>query len=73
MLQDDLEEYSLVMSPQMTSAELAETEAAAKKALMVGGSVVIWQLISLVVLGKALHTMWILINTLQFFVYISYW
>ena len=39
----------------------------------VGGAIAIWQIIMLFSLGKALKSMWILIDALQFLVYISMW
>ena len=39
----------------------------------VGGALALWQIGLLFTLGKALKSMWILINALQFLVYISLW
>ena len=61
------------LTPQFSKGELESAAAAASTAAAVGGAVAIWQVIMLIALGKALHSMWILINTLQLFVYISLW
>lgn len=45
----------------------------AEKAATVGISISFWEIVMCFALSKALKSMWVLINTIQFFVYISIW
>ena len=42
-------------------------------AVKVGGALAIWQIMVLLVANKLLKKVWLLINCLQFFVYIAIW
>ena len=45
----------------------------AKTAATVGAIASVWEIVGCFFLGKAIHAMWGLVNTMQFLVYISRW
>ena len=57
--------------PLVTEEEFAELEAMQSDAETAGFTLGLWQLFMMIALGKAINSMWVLINSSQFFVYIS--
>ena len=57
--------------PLVTEEEFAELEAMQSDAKTVGFTLGLWQLFMMLALGKAINSMWVLINSSQFFVFIS--
>ena len=57
----------------MTKEDYETLLAMASNAAVIGVGLSIWQIIMCFVLGKAISSMWILINTVQFIVYMSLW
>ena len=57
----------------MTSDELMLLIEAAETAAKVGVAISFWQVILFFSLGKALKSMWSLLNAMQFIIYISLW
>ena len=45
----------------------------AKSAAKVGAVASVWEIVGCFFLGKAIHAMWGLVNTMQFLVFISKW
>jgi len=60
-----------IIFPQITEGEFIELESMQEDAETVGLTFGVWQLCMMIALGKAINSMWVLINTTQFFVYIS--
>lgn len=48
----------------MTTEELMQQKVTAAKVAAAGASIALWQVFLFFVMGKALHSMWVLINTL---------
>ena len=57
----------------MSLADLLRIEEIADTATKATISFKVWQIILLIVAGKALHKMWIVINELQLIVYVGMW
>ena len=57
----------------MTSEEFVELVKMAETAANIGIGLSIWQIIICLVLSKVINSMWILINAVQFLVYIGMW
>jgi len=57
--------------PLVTEEEFAELESMQSDAKTAGFTLGLWQLLMMIALGKAINSMWVLINSSQFFVYIS--
>ena len=66
-------EYRVFLTPQFTEEDLKLLEELKQTAVKVGGALAIWQIIILLVANKVLKKVWLLINCLQFFVYIAIW
>ena len=64
---------SIELALQYNDAEFLELQENAKKAVSAGIAVSIWQLVIIVLFKKVLFSMWVLILTLQFFVFMSMW
>jgi len=63
----------IALSPQFTAAQFEKLVEMGETAASVGLTFSIWELVICFALGKALHSMWVLINCMQFFVYLSLW
>ena len=72
-MQDDTLFYKVELAPQYTQSEIEQLEKIADTAQKLGVTLSIWQVIMLIVLGKALDKMWTLINVLQLIVYMGLW
>ena len=61
------------MKPQLSQSlfeYLVELDEAARAA---GASLSIWEILAFTVMNKSLHSVWILVETLQFFAFLSMW
>lgn len=61
------------MGRQFTQSEFEEILEAAETAAQISVAVTIWEIIIIMAFKKVLFSMWILILTLQFFVYMATW
>ena len=61
------------MGKQYTQSEFEEILEAAETAAQISVAVTIWEIIIIMAFKKVLFSMWILILTLQFFVYMATW
>ena len=66
-------EYKILMGMQFTVAEFEELTAKAGKAAQISIGITILEIVIILMFKKVLFSMWVLILTLQFFVYISLW
>ena len=57
----------------MTSSQAQKLYLMVKAAATVGGITSIWEIVACFFLGKAIHAMWGLVNTMQFLILISKW
>ena len=65
--------YKIELMPQKTEEDIESILEMKQAAAVVGGTIVIWQIIMLFLLQKVIFSLWHLINMLQFFVYIALW
>ena len=64
---------AIELVPQMSKEDYELLLETAETAANVGVAVSIWQVLLFFSLGKAMKSMWVLVNVLQFVVYISLW
>ena len=62
-----------MLGTQYSEAAFEEILVKAKTAAQISVAVTIWELVIVILFKKVLFSMWILILTLQFFVYIATW
>ena len=65
--------YEVELQPQMSTSDFEALVEAAEVAAKVGVALSFWQIVLFFSLGKALKSMWSLINACQFIIYISLW
>lgn len=65
--------FKTPVSKQYTKAEYAELVEQAESAARIGVAVCIWEIALILLFKKVLFSMWVLILTLQFYVYIATW
>ena len=65
--------YEVELQPQMSESEFQQLIEAAQTAAKVGVTVSFWQIVLFFSLGKALKSMWSLLNAAQFLIYMSLW
>ena len=66
-------EFKIKIGAQFTESEYKLMVSQAEKAASVGVALSIWQLVIIFLFKKVLFSMWILILTMQFFVYLALW
>ena len=66
-------EHEVIVKPQMSQSVLDSLKQFAETAKKIGTGLSIWQVILFFSLGKALKSMWPLLLTVQFVVYVSQW
>lgn len=62
-----------MLGTQYSEAAFEEILTKAKTAAQISVAITIWELVIVILFKKVLFSMWILILTLQFFVYIATW
>ena len=62
-----------IIPPQYTLKEWEELVEIAETAASVGVAISIWEIIICFSLQKALTSMWVMVNTMQFFALMSIW
>ena len=72
-MEKEFEQETVKVQPQYTESEFEELVSQAATAKSVGMGLAIWEIILLFFFKKTLFSMWILILTLQFFVYMATW
>ena len=65
--------YKVPVGKQYTKSEYAELLQMTETAVKIGVAIGVWELILFFFFKKVLFSMWILILTLQFYVYIGTW
>ena len=65
--------HEVALDPQYSEQEYEDLLQMAAKAAAVGVAVSIWEILMCFVLQKALNSLWILINALQFIVFLGMW